>query len=107
MNESELQYLPVCGETEIEEGGSKMFVIGDIRIGLYRLGGEIFALDNDCPHAGASLAHGEVCDGVVRCRIHHWGFDIKTGTYVDQDMPQFNVKTRAIRVVDGTIEVQV
>ncbi|MBB5155618.1 Rieske 2Fe-2S domain-containing protein [Saccharopolyspora phatthalungensis] len=28
-----------------------------------------------CPHMGASLALGEVVDGMLRCPFHKWGFD--------------------------------
>jgi phenylpropionate dioxygenase-like ring-hydroxylating dioxygenase large terminal subunit len=37
--------------------------------------GRAFALDATCPHMGASLAEGTLCDGHVRCPLHHWSFD--------------------------------
>ncbi|KYG03055.1 hypothetical protein BE21_53530 [Sorangium cellulosum] len=34
-----------------------------------------------CPHLGADLSVGDLCDGQVRCAFHHWSFDA-TGTCV-------------------------
>lgn len=38
-------------------------------------GGRARVLDAVCPHRGASLAHGRVIDGCVRCPYHGWRFD--------------------------------
>jgi len=83
-----------------------MFVVEDVPIGIFRVGGEFFALHNECPHAGASLAHGEIENDVVSCRIHHWRFCIRDGTYIDENRPQFNARTFPVRVVDGRVQVQ-
>lgn len=82
-----------------------MFVIDDQAIGLFNVGGEFFALDNNCPHAGASLAHGYLDGDVVSCRIHHWRFCVRDGKYVDQDRPTMNAPTYSVRVMDGNVEV--
>lgn len=34
---------------------------------------------NSCPHAGASLAGGEISGNQVTCPWHHWSFDLDTG----------------------------
>ena len=36
-------------------------------IALFRVGGDFFAIDDMCPHAGGSLSAGPVEDGVVSC----------------------------------------
>jgi len=62
----------VCGVEDIPEGQGRMFRIGETMIGVFRTGGQFYAIENECPHAGASLAHGTVEGDTVRCRIHHW-----------------------------------
>ncbi len=74
-----------------------MFAIVEIdghRIGVYRVGDELFALADRCPHRGAPLCSGTVAtvvdvldgvvtlgtrNGIVRCPWHKWEFDITTG----------------------------
>ncbi len=44
-----------------------------------RIGGELAAMDNECPHRGAPLCDGAIEDGRVVCGWHGWSFDPKTG----------------------------
>ena len=82
-----------------------MFVIGDLQIGIFNVAGNFFALDNRCPHAAASLAHGIVEGETVYCRIHHWHFSLRDGTRLDE--PGCNSGTRCfpIRVVGEDLQV--
>ncbi len=84
-----------------------MFVIDEQPIGIFRIDGEYFALDNRCPHAGASLAHGIVHGDTVACRIHHWHFCIRDGTYLDESEPKFNVRCFPVRIVGQLVQVQI
>lgn len=99
------QYQTVCELGEIPEGEARVFHLNEIAIGVFHVGGEYFALENACPHAGASLAHGAIDHGLVRCRIHHWGFCLRSGTYVDEDQPRYNARTIPLRIVDHQIQV--
>ncbi len=50
-------------------------------VAVYHLGGDIVAVQDLCPHAGALLSHGEVGidDGVVTCPEHGSRFDTRSG----------------------------
>ncbi len=48
-------------------------------VALFNVGGEIFALDNTCPHAGGPLGEGSLEATIVTCPWHGWSFDVKTG----------------------------
>lgn len=96
----------LCNVADVPEGEARMFVVGDTPIGLFHIAGEFFALANECPHAGASLAHGIVEGDAVRCRIHLWQFCIRDGKYLDEDKPQCNVRTFAVRVVGEEVQVE-
>lgn len=71
---------------------------GAAGIGVYNIGGELFALRNVCPHEGAPLCRGpqrahiraERAGGryrfvyerpgeIVVCPWHEWEFDVRTG----------------------------
>ena len=83
-----------------------MFVVDDLIVGIFRINGEFFALDNQCPHEGASLAHGIIEDDTVRCRIHHWRFCIRDGTYLDEHKPRCNARTFPVRIVGEDVQVE-
>lgn len=50
---------------------------GDIAV--YNLGGQFYATADLCTHATASLAEGDVEDGMIVCPVHWGQFDITTG----------------------------
>ena len=97
----------VCKVGDIPEGEARMFVVDGAMVGVFHIDGQFHALDNACPHAGASLAHGLIEGDTVRCRIHHWRFCIQDGRYLDEDKPEFNAQPIAIRVVDDDVQVEV
>jgi nitrite reductase (NADH) small subunit len=96
-----------------EEGSVLMLDLGKHRVGLYRVGEQLYALANRCPHRGAPICSGRVAtpieaDGaelalgrehsIVRCPWHKWEFEIATGrSLVDE---RLRVRTYAVRV-DG------
>lgn len=85
---------------DIAPGGRKLVSIDGRGVVVFNLGGEFFALSDQCPHKGGSLAGG-LCTGLVqssgpgeyrhsrpgemiRCPWHQWEFDIRTGrSYCD------------------------
>lgn len=98
-------FQTVCQTTDIPEGEARMFVIHETPVGVFHIDGNFYALHNECPHAGASLAHGLIEGDVVSCRIHHCWFCIKDGASLDQDQPDQNAKTIPLRVVGDAVQV--
>jgi nitrite reductase/ring-hydroxylating ferredoxin subunit len=84
-----------------------MFAVANMTVGVFHVGGRFFALANECPHGGASLAHGIVEGDVVLCRIHHWRFSLRDGTYLDEAEPQCNARSFPVRVVGDEVQVAV
>ena len=99
------KFISVCRRDEMAEGEARLFVVEDRQIAVFLQQGSFFALDNECPHAGASLAHGIIQAGTVRCRIHHWRFRICDGKYLDADEPRHNVRSYQTRIVGGEVQV--
>ncbi len=48
-------------------------------LALYNVNGEFYATENFCPHKGAPLANGNLCEHVIECDWHGWQFDVRTG----------------------------
>lgn len=97
---------PACHVDEMTDGESRVIVVGDLRIGLFRVDGDFYALEDTCPHAGASLARGVLEGNVIRCRIHHWGFCLRDGTYLDEQKPEWNARSFPVQVVDGQVLIE-
>lgn len=70
-------------------------------IALFRRGAEVVALDAVCPHRGASLAFGDVREGLVHCPLHAWGFRLDDGTC--PEFPGVAVATYRVTVEGGQV----
>ena len=75
--------VKVAHVDEIAEGKSKCVKLDQLRILLIREKGEIFALENRCPHFGLSMEKGAISNGSITCPWHGSSFDVKTGANVD------------------------
>ena len=64
---------------ELPPGSGKAFKIAGHEIALFNIGGTVHAIDDICPHAGASLANGPLKGGIVCCPWHYAAFDVATG----------------------------
>src|SRR5829696_3197818 len=51
---------------------------------LFADSGEVYAIDNRCPHMGFPLHRGTLCDGILTCHWHHARFDLASGGTFDQ-----------------------
>jgi nitrite reductase/ring-hydroxylating ferredoxin subunit len=57
--------------------------------------GEVYAVDNRCPHMGFPLHRGSVSDGILTCHWHHARFDLCSGGTFDEwadDLRRFPVQ---------------
>jgi len=104
-NEDAPNFHPVCHVSDVPDGEGRMFFVAERMVGVFNIQGSFFALANECPHAGASLARGLIEGDVVHCRIHLWRFSIRDGTYLDEDKPEFNVQSFPVRVVGEEVQV--
>jgi nitrite reductase (NADH) small subunit len=100
------EFVNLCRVSDIPVGEAKMVFVNEQVFGIFNVSGTFYALDNACPHAGASLSHGIIEGDVVRCRIHHWRFSIRNGTYMDETKPSCNVRTYPIRVVGDQVQIE-
>jgi NAD(P)H-dependent nitrite reductase small subunit len=87
------------------DNGGVRVVEGDKDIALFRVGEQYFAIDNECPHYGASLSDGWVDEGIVACPWHCWQFDVANGRCLTFD--SFNVQSYPVRIEDGTVFIDV
>ena len=100
------EFVTVAKVGEIPEGQGGTFTVDDRLVAVFLHGGNYFAIDDLCPHMGASLGSGQLdCDGVVLCPWHAWRFRVTDGVWADN--PRISVDTFDVRVVDDQIQVRV
>ncbi|MCW2967082.1 MAG: rieske domain protein [Solirubrobacteraceae bacterium] len=73
---------------------------------LVRLGHEIHAFDDACPHRQWPLHLGWLDGSVLRCRAHTWEWDVRSGALQRMRAPEC-LTMHAARERDGAIEVQI
>jgi nitrite reductase/ring-hydroxylating ferredoxin subunit len=73
-------------------------------LALYNVNGEFYATENFCPHQGAPLAAGILCDHVIECDLHGWQFDVRTGECLTVAE---KLETYEVVVEDGVIKILV
>jgi nitrite reductase (NADH) small subunit/3-phenylpropionate/trans-cinnamate dioxygenase ferredoxin subunit len=67
------------------EGEGLVVDAGGRWLAIFRTGGEIFAIDNACPHAGGPLGAGRLDGCVVTCPLHGWRIDLRSGRSPDDE----------------------
>ena len=97
----------LCPAAKLSEGEPLGFQLDDLRIGLFKVDGEIFAMDDVCPHAFALLSTGFLEGHVVECPLHGVMFDVTngechSGDYDDARVFQVEIREGEIYVnLDG------
>ena len=90
-------WIRVCPLEELEREGVKV-ISGDGRpVAVFFYQGQVYALDNRCPHMGFPLHRGTVTDGILTCHWHHAKFDLSGGCTFDpfaDDVAPFPVEVR-------------
>ncbi len=78
---------------------------GGHNVAVFQHQGELYAVDNRCPHMGFPLSQGSVEDGILTCHWHHARFDLASGGTFDPWAD--DVRTFPVEVHDGEIWVDV
>ncbi len=57
----------------------KQIIVDNKKLCMVRNNGELYIVENTCPHAGGILSGGWCKDGHLVCPIHRWEYNLKTG----------------------------
>ena len=96
MVESADSVVRVCAKSDVAPDSVKAFAVGDKTLAVYNIGGRIYATDDECTHAAASLADGMLNGDVIECCMHMGSFRVPTGEVVD---PPCEVPLRTYQVI--------
>ena len=86
---------------QLKERGCMVVTGGGHAIAVFHHEGQVFAVDNRCPHMGFPLDRGSVSDGILTCHWHHARFDLSSGGTFNPFAD--DVRSFPVRVVGGEI----
>ena len=101
----EFQTIPRVGQ--IPEGEGRAFTVLSRLIAVFLKDGEYFAINDICPHMGASLAEGYLDGEAAVCPWHAWRFCIRDGHWMDNPKSKICTESYAVQVVGDEIQVKV
>ncbi len=100
------KWIDVAKDEELEEGGRVCARADGTGVIVFRIEGELHAVEDMCPHAGMPLSDGDLCGKVLTCVYHGYAYNVDNGKNIDfpEDVPMtlFPVKNE-----DGQIKVDV
>ena len=96
-------FKTVCRITDLTDGQGRTVAIGNRLIAVFADNGRYFAIDDVCPHMGASLSDGYVEKGIVTCPWHAWRFRLADGAWADN--PRIKIGCYPVRIVNDEVQV--
>jgi 3-phenylpropionate/trans-cinnamate dioxygenase ferredoxin component len=82
-------FVKVATMDELTPGERKLVELEGVRIAIFNLDGDFYAIEDVCTHDGGPLVEGDVLEGgQIRCPRHGARFDIRTGQALS--MPAFS-----------------
>jgi len=76
-----------------------------VNILIARVGGNIYAVSGKCAHMACPLFTGRLAGFTVICPCHDWGFDIRTGRFLDA--PELGLTVYQTKLDAGKLFVNV
>lgn len=73
------EFVKVANLSQISDPGRQLTEVDDRLVVLFRVGDQVFCLDDVCTHDGGPLAEGELHGNSIACPRHGAQFDIRSG----------------------------
>jgi nitrite reductase/ring-hydroxylating ferredoxin subunit len=101
----ERQFYRVANVAEVPPQTGKTVAAGAQSIALFNLHGNFYALNDLCPHRGASLGEGFLDGECVLCPWHLFDFHLCTGK--SETVPELKAATYEVKVEGDEVFVLV
>ena len=99
------QRVSIGKAEDVPEGGCVVVEVNGKDVAVFRTAEGFFAIDDLCPHMGASLSGGYVEGGIVTCPWHFWRFRLSDGAWADN--PRVKTGCYPVHVVGDDLELEV
>ena len=82
-------------------GGRALFEQDGKSLALFNVAGQFYAIDDSCPHQGASLCVGKLEDKVIQCCAHGLRFNLASGYLLNST--QLKVANYPVELIDDQV----
>jgi nitrite reductase (NADH) small subunit len=101
------EFHRVCKVGDLVEGEGKTVAVAGKLLAVFLTEGQYYAIDDACPHMGASLSGGAIEQGMVTCPWHAWRFRLCDGAWADYPKGRVKVGHYPVRVEGDQVQVQI
>jgi nitrite reductase/ring-hydroxylating ferredoxin subunit len=101
-----MPFVTIFKTTDLPAGAACQVEINGKQIGVWNVGGTFCALEDVCPHRGASLSEGRVTGEEVECPWHRARFNLKTGAHQCAPAPR-GVAPYKVQVIGDEVQLEV
>lgn len=101
-----IDYRKAATLGELPEGSNLFVEVDDQPVALFRIEGQVYAIDDVCTHDGGPLADGKLCGFEIECDRHGARFDIRTGSVISMPAVE-NVRAHHVKIEGDTIFVAI
>ena len=92
-----VKWVEIGAADDIPLRGARCVNTPEGRLAVFRTGdGQVFAIEDRCPHKAGPLSQGIVHGTAVTCPLHNWVISLETGKALGAD--EGSVKTVPARV---------
>ena len=100
-----IKWVEVSSLGDIPSRGARCVNTPEGRIAVFRTAeGQVFAIEDHCPHKGGPLSQGIVHGTRVSCPLHDWTVELETGIAVAPD--EGGTVCYPVRIEDETVLVE-
>ena len=99
-------YVRTCEVSDVPPGSMHAVNIGDKKVMIVNVDGELYATDRVCTHETADLSTGFLIGSVVTCPLHLSRFDVITGE-VQNPPATVPLKRYGLKVEGTSVYVEV
>jgi nitrite reductase (NADH) small subunit/3-phenylpropionate/trans-cinnamate dioxygenase ferredoxin subunit len=98
------EFTTIAKVGDVPEGRGRTFTVGERRVAVFLVKGAYYAMNDACPHMGASLGVGDVVGDTVVCDRHLWAYRLADGVCLET--PELQAETYEVRVEGDAIQVR-
>ncbi len=85
--QNETDFVRVAKLKDVKAGQLREANAGKVKLALTKVDQEYYAFSAYCPHQAWPLWSGDMKGELVRCYLHRWQFNVRTGQNVSPGVP--------------------
>ena len=93
--------IPLIELNALPKGRGRHVCAAGFDLAVFRIGDDVYAIDDSCPHQGGSLSNGKLQGPRVTCPVHGLKFDLKPGR--PGAAATLEVRNYTVSTVDGMV----